>query len=108
MKLSAVLLSAIAQGASAHYFFDVSSAGGSDSAPFQYIRKPTRETTYNPIKFSSNPPADIRDDSHADSEDIICNQGAFSSAGSTEVLTVSAGDEISVKLGVGAKMEHPG
>ena len=70
-------------------------------------RKPTRETTHNPIKFSSNPAADIRDNSHADSGDIFCNQGAFSSAGSTEVPTVSANDEISVKLAVGAKMEHP-
>lgn len=108
MKLSAILLGAIAQGASAHYFFDVVNTGAGESASFQYIRRPTRETTYNPIKFSSNPPEDIRDNSHADGEDIICNQGAFSSAGSTEVLTVSAGSEITAKLGVGATMQHPG
>lgn len=108
MKASAVILSTIAQGASAHYFFDVASTSGSSSAPFQYIREFTRETAYNPIKFSSNPPEDVRDGSHADGEDIICNQGAFTNAGSTEVLTVSAGDEIRVNLGVGAVMQHPG
>jgi hypothetical protein len=43
-----------------------------------------------------------------DGPDIRCNQGAFASAGRTQVLTVNAGDEVRVRLGVGASMEHPG
>lgn len=108
MKFSAVLLGAVAQVASAHYFFDTVVADGADASSFKYIRKFTRETAYNPIKFSSNPPEDIRDDSHVDGDDIRCNQGAFASAGQTDVLTVEAGSELTVNLGVGATMQHPG
>ena len=75
---------------------------------FRYIRDFTRATRYNPIKFSSDPQADIRDNSHADGPDIRCNQGAFSKAGNTQVLTVNAGDELKATLGVGATMQHPG
>ena len=110
MKFTSTTLSiaAVAQVASAHYFFETTVRNGVADRPFTYVRDFTRQTKFNPIKFSSNPAEDIRDNSHIDGEDIICNQGAFQSAGRTEVLEVSAGDEITVKLGVGARMEHPG
>lgn len=108
MKSTTFALAALAQLGSAHYFFDVSVVNGAPSQQFQFIRKFTRPTAFNPIKFSSNPPEDIRDNSLADGDDIVCNQGAFSNAGSTDVLEVAAGSEVSVKLGVGARMEHPG
>lgn len=108
MKVSAFVIGALAQVASAHYFFDANIINGAATPAFRYIRDFTRATRYNPIKFSSNPAADIRDNSHADGPDIRCNQGAFSNAGRTEVLTVNAGDEVRVRLGVGATMEHPG
>ncbi|KAK2743726.1 hypothetical protein FQN55_007129 [Onygenales sp. PD_40] len=108
MKVSAFTLAAVAQVASAHYFFDTNIINGAMSQPNQYIRESTRATKYNPIKFSSNPPQDIRDNSHADGEDIRCNQGAFSNAGKTEVLEVNAGDEVRVHLAVGAAFQHPG
>lgn len=108
MKFSAALIAAVAQVASAHYFMDKAIVGGTETAAFKYVRQSTRATKYNPIKFSSNPAADIRDNSHVDGPDIVCNQGAFSSAGKTDVLTVKAGDEIRLKLAVGAKFQHPG
>ncbi|RGP67030.1 murein transglycosylase [Fusarium longipes] len=108
MKFSTLALAALSQVASAHYFFDVATVNGQDSASFQYIRDFTRPTKYNPIKFSSNPSADIRDNSFADGEDIICNQGATGTGSQTEVADVKAGDVITFKLGVGAKMGHPG
>jgi hypothetical protein len=108
MKVNAVLLAAVAQVASAHYFMDTNIQNGVAQPSFKYVRMSTRPTKYNPIKFSSNPAADIRDGSYADGPDIVCNQGAFSSAGKTDVLTVSPGDEVRLKLAVGAKMEHPG
>ncbi|CAG7562346.1 unnamed protein product [Fusarium equiseti] len=108
MKFSTIALAALSQVASAHYFFEVATVNGKDSAPFQYIRDFTRATKYNPIKFSSNPSADIRDNSFADGEDIICNQGATGTGGKTEVADVKAGDVITFKLGVGGKMGHPG
>ncbi|KAF5570805.1 murein transglycosylase [Fusarium phyllophilum] len=108
MKFSALALAALSQVASAHYFFDVSALNGAESKSFQYIRDFTRPTKYNPIKFSSNPSADIRDNSFADGEDIICNQGATGTGGNTEVLEVKGGDVMTFKLAVGAKMGHPG
>lgn len=108
MKASAIFLAAIAQVASAHYFMDTNIMNGVAQPAFKYVRSSTRATKYNPIKFSSNPAADIRDSSTADGPDIVCNQGAFSSAGRTEVLTVNAGEEVRLKLAVGATMQHPG
>lgn len=108
MKLSTILVGAVAPLASAHYFFDATVSNGQAGRSFQYIRDFTRATKYNPIKFSSNPAADIRDNSHADGPDIRCNQGAASKAGSTDVLTAAAGSEVRVRLGVGATMQHPG
>jgi hypothetical protein len=107
MKYS-IALGALAQVASAHYFFDVTVLNGVSSRSNEYIRASTRAVAYNPIKFSSNPPADIRDNSMFDKGDGICNQGAFTNAGKTKVLEIAAGEELTVKLGVGAKMEHPG
>ena len=108
MKFSALTLAAVAQVASAHYFFDTNIIGGVAQPAFKYVRSSTRQTRYNPIKFSTNPAADIRDGSHIDGPDIRCNQGAFASAGKTQVLSVVAGEEVRLKLGVGAKMQHPG
>lgn len=108
MKISALGLCAVAQVASAHYFFDTNSINGVKQPAFKYVRQSTRAVKYNPIKFSSNPAADIRDGSTADGPDIVCNQGAFTSASKTEVLTVNAGDEVRLQLAVGAKFQHPG
>ncbi len=108
MKFSALALAAVAQVASAHYFFDTNIIGGTTQPSFKYVRQATRSTKYNPIKFSSNPAADLRDGSTIDGPDARCNQGAFSSASKTEVLTVNAGEEVRAKLAVGAKFQHPG
>ena len=104
----AIILTAIAQVASAHYFFDTNIINGVTQSTFKYVRSSTRAVRYNPIKYSSNPAADIRDGSFVDGPDIRCNQGAFSSAGRTEVLSVAAGSEVRFRLGVGATMQHPG
>ncbi|KAF3009788.1 hypothetical protein E8E13_009990 [Curvularia kusanoi] len=108
MKISAIALAAVAQVASAHYFFDTNIQNGVAQSQFKYVRKSTRAVAYNPIKFSSNPAADIRDNSHADGPDIACNQGAQNNGQNTQVLTVKAGEEIRLKLAVGAKFQHPG
>jgi hypothetical protein len=103
---AAFILSAIAQVASAHYFFDSVYVNG--AAQSSYVRRSTRAVGYNPIKFSSNPAVDIRDKSYIDGPDAMCNQGAFTNAGKTQILTVAAGSEIKFRLGVGATMKHPG
>lgn len=108
MKTTTFAIGAFANVASAHYFFETNIVNGAASQPWQYIREFTRPTAFNPIKFSSNPAEDIRDNSFIDSEDIICNQGAFTNAAKTDVLEVAAGSEVRVKLGVQARMEHPG
>ncbi|KAF3048463.1 hypothetical protein E8E11_007490 [Didymella keratinophila] len=108
MKISALALAAVAQVASAHYFFDTNIIGGTAQPAFKYVRQSSRAVKYNPIKFSSNPAADIRDGSTVDGPDIVCNQGAFASAGKTEVLTVNGGEEVRLRLAVGAKFQHPG
>ncbi|KAK1707618.1 fungal cellulose binding domain-containing protein [Colletotrichum lupini] len=107
MKFTPVVL-AVAQVASAHYFFDTVVQDGTAGKSFQYIRDFTRATKYNPIKFSNNPAADIRDGSYIDGPDSRCNQGAYTNAAKTEVLDVTAGSDVTVKLGVGATMQHPG
>lgn len=107
MKFSPVVL-AVAQVASAHYFFDTVVQDGAAGKSFQYIRDFTRATKYNPIKFSNNPAADIRDGSYIDGPDSRCDQGAFTNAAKTQVLDVTAGSDVTVKLGVGATMQHPG
>ncbi|KAF2224797.1 glycoside hydrolase [Elsinoe ampelina] len=106
--MKVALIALLAQVASAHYFFDKTIYQGKESATSQYIRASTRATKYNPIKFSSNPAADIRDGSTIDGPDARCNQGAFANAGRTNVLSVTAGSSLTVKLAVGAKMQHPG
>lgn len=108
MKVSVLYLTAIAQVASAHYFFNAAVVNGVTQPNDKYVRQSTRPTKYNPIKFSTNPATDLRDGSTADGPDIVCNQGAFSSAGRTDVLTVNAGEEVRLKLAVSATMQHPG
>lgn len=108
MKPYAFVVAVMAQAASAHYFFDSVVANGAAGPSFQYIRDFTRATKYNPIKYSNNPAVDIRDGSYVDGPDIRCNQGAFTNAGRTNILEVAAGNSVTVKLGVGATMQHPG
>lgn len=107
MKVS-IIVASVAQVASAHYFFNTNIINGVTTSANKYIMASTRATAYNPIKFSSNPAADIRDGSYVDGPDIRCNQGAFTNSGKTEVMTVAAGSEVRFKLGVGATMAHPG
>ena len=59
MKFSALLISAAAQVATAHYFMDRNIVGGVEQPAFKYVLKSTRATAYNPIKFSNAPTADI-------------------------------------------------
>ncbi|KAK3291260.1 glycosyl hydrolase family 61-domain-containing protein [Chaetomium fimeti] len=109
MKFTALAVGAIAaQGVSAHYWFDTNILNGAAQTPYKYVRESSRQTKYNPIKFSSNPASDIRDGSTIDGPDARCNQGAFASAGRTDVLTVSAGDEIRLRLAAGSDFQHPG
>ena len=108
MKSCGLLIGAFAHLASAHYFFEAVVDNGVTGPPWQYIREFSRAEMYNPIKFSSNPAEDIRDNSYIDGADAICNQNGFAAAGNTEVLSVAAGSDVTVKLGVGASMQHPG
>jgi hypothetical protein len=109
MKLSCFSIAAlVAQGVSAHYWFDTNIVNGAVQPTYKYVRESTQKTKYNPIKFSSNPAADLRDGSTIDGPDSRCNQGAFSNAGRTEVLTVNAGDEIRVRLAASSQFQHPG
>ena len=109
MNVSTILLAAVAQVASAHYFFDTNIVNGVAQPNLKYVRGSTRPTKYNPIKFKSNPAVDIRDGSYIDSgDDSRCNQGAFTNAGKTDVFPVTAGDEVRLQLAVGAKFQHPG
>lgn len=106
--INALIVGVIAQVASAHYLFDTAVVNGQVQNGGRYIRRTTRGTLYNPIKFSSNPPQNVYDGSTADGPDIRCNQGAFSRAGTTEVMTVTAGSEIRFLMAFGATMRHPG
>lgn len=108
MKTSPLVLGLLAQGVSAHYFFDTTIRNGSPDPAWQYVRDFTRQTKYNPIKFSANPPADIRDGSFADGPDIRCNQGAHTFGSRTGVLEVNAGDEVRLRVAVGGDLFHPG
>jgi hypothetical protein len=110
MKINVLAtLLGVAEVASAHYFFENVMLNGSPQSSMKYIRRFTRQTWYNPIKFSSNPAADIRDNSYIDvGADSRCNQGASSNAGSTEVLTINAGSELRVRLNMGGNFQHPG
>lgn len=107
MKYS-ILLSALTQVTWAHYYFDANIVDGIATTTNKYIRASTRPTKYNPIKFSDNPPEDLRDNSTIDGLDARCNQGAFTNAERTDVLTVAAGEEVRVKLAIGATIIHPG
>lgn len=109
MKFTSFIVSAIAaQAVAAHYWFDTNIVNGVVQPAYKYVRESTRKTKYNPIKFSSNPPADLRDGSTIDGPDSRCNQGAFTSAGRTQVVTVNAGDEIRLRLAANGQFGHPG
>ncbi|KAK4097130.1 carbohydrate-binding module family 1 protein [Parathielavia hyrcaniae] len=109
MKFSSFTIGAIAaQGVSAHYWFNTNVINGVAQPAYKYVRESNRAAKYNPIKFSSNPPADLRDGSTIDGPDSRCNQGAFASAGRTDVLTVNAGDEIRLRLFGSGNFQHPG
>ena len=103
MKLSILAGAAIAQLASAHYFFDVLVVDGQESNGYEFIRENTRPEKYNPTKWKNT-----RDDMTPDMDDFRCNKGAFESAGRTGVKEVAAGTKMAMKLGVGATMKHPG
>jgi hypothetical protein len=104
MKLISVAVTAtLLQTALGHYFWDKLILDGVETRSNEYVRRTTRKTAYNPIKW-----IDTRDDSTPDLDDIRCNQGHFASAGSTKVATVSAGSKVGFKLAVGATMQHPG
>jgi hypothetical protein len=91
MKTAFIIVGAVAQMASAHYIFDTNIINGVAQASWEYVRQTTRATHYSPIKFSSNPAADIRDGSYADGPDIRCNQG-LSASGSYLVRVEHIGE----------------
>ncbi|CAI7577140.1 unnamed protein product [Penicillium viridicatum] len=101
MKFSLVALAAIAPMVSAHYFFDSLIIDGQEST--EYVRSNTRPQKYNPTKWINT-----RDDMTPDLPDFRCNKGAFTFAGQTQTAEVKAGSKLAMKLGVGAKMQHPG
>jgi hypothetical protein len=53
MKLSLAAAAAIAQLASAHYYFEVFVADGQESKPLEFIRENTRPAKYNPTKWKN-------------------------------------------------------
>lgn len=103
MKLSLLAAAAIAQIASAHYFFELLVIDGVESKPYEFVRENTRAIKYNPTKWK-NPLDNIT----PDDTDFRCNKGAFASAGRTGVAEVKPGTKLAMKLGVGATMKHPG
>ncbi|KXJ85434.1 glycoside hydrolase, partial [Microdochium bolleyi] len=100
---TAVLAAAIVPSAYGHYFWNRLIVDGVETRDNEFVRRTTRPTAYNPIKWKNS-----RDNSTPDLDDIRCNQGAFSSAGSTGVKEVKAGSQVGFKLAVGATMQHPG
>ncbi|KEY73075.1 hypothetical protein S7711_06148 [Stachybotrys chartarum IBT 7711] len=108
MKFSSAIVAALAPLASAHYWFDTNIVNGATQPAYRYVRRSTRPTLYNPIKWSFNPPADIRDGSFVDGPDIRCNQGAGGTGSRSEVLSVTAGSEVRVQLAAGSGVQHPG
>ncbi|EMD88003.1 glycoside hydrolase family 61 protein, partial [Bipolaris maydis ATCC 48331] len=103
MKLSLLTAAAIAQIASAHYFFERLIIDGKETKPYEFVRENTRAIKYNPTKWK-NPLDNIT----PDDTDFRCNKGAFSSASRTGVAEVAPGTKLAMKLGVGATMQHPG
>ncbi|TLS28025.1 hypothetical protein PpBr36_02027 [Pyricularia pennisetigena] len=81
--------------AQAHYIFSIVFVNGvQKGGDYTYIRK--NSNTYMPSYTN-----DI-----INSPDLRCNQGAV--AGSTQTLTVKAGDKIGFKIWFNEKIEHPG
>ena len=91
MKLSILAGAAIAQLASAHYFFDVLVVDGQESKGYEFIRENTRPEKYNPTKWKNT-----RDDMTPDMDDFRCNKGAFTFAGQTQTAEVQAGSKLAV------------
>ncbi|KAH7025165.1 glycosyl hydrolase family 61-domain-containing protein [Microdochium trichocladiopsis] len=104
MKYStAAIVAALVPSAYGHYFWNRLIVNGVETGDNEFVRKTTRPTAYNPIKWKN-----VRDNSTPDLDDIRCNQGAFSSAASTKTKEVAPGDNVGFKLAVGATMQHPG
>ena len=104
MKFSVLATAAIAQVASAHYFFDKCYVDGKQvGKPSEYIRKNNRPISYMPTKWKNT-----FDNLTPDDNDFRCNLGAFKSASTTKVLEVKAGTKLAMGLGVEATMQHPG
>lgn len=103
MKFSAALVTALVPSVYGHYFWNKLIVNGTETGDMEFVRRTTRAIAYNPIKWK-NP----LDNSTPDLDDIRCNQGSFSSAGSTGVKEVAAGSNVGFKLGVGATARHPG
>jgi hypothetical protein len=104
MKTSTIGAVLAAAGlAQAHYIFDVLTVNGQASRSWEYIRETTRREKYMPTKFLNSPEGLTPND-----PDFRCNLGSFSNAGKTKTFEVAPGDDLSMVLAYGAKMEHPG
>lgn len=103
MKLSLLATAAIVPFVSAHYFFDNLLVDGQETGSMEYVRSNTRQEKYNPTKWKNT-----RDDMTPDLPDFRCNKGAFTFADQTGTKEVKAGSKLAMKLGVGAKIQHPG
>ncbi|KPI45856.1 putative endo-beta-1,4-glucanase D [Cyphellophora attinorum] len=90
--------------AQAHYTFDRLAVNGQTvGSSWEYIRENTRQEKYMPTKFKNTIGNVTPNDN-----DFRCNEGSFTNAGKTKVYEVAPGDELSMILAYGAKMEHPG
>lgn len=89
--------------AQAHYTFDRLVVNGQETQSWEYIRENTRAEKYMPTKFKNTIGKVTPNDN-----DFRCNEGSFTNAGKTKVHEVAPGDELSMILAYGAKMEHPG
>ncbi|ETN43948.1 uncharacterized protein HMPREF1541_11079 [Cyphellophora europaea CBS 101466] len=89
--------------AQAHYTFDRLVVNGQETRSWEYIRENTRTEKYMPTKFKNTIGKVTPNDA-----DFRCNEGSFTNAGKTKVYEVAPGDELSMILAYGARMEHPG
>lgn len=89
--------------AQAHYTFDRLVVNGQETRSWEYIRENTRAEKYMPTKFKNTEGRVTPNDA-----DFRCNEGSFTNAGKTKVFEVAPGDELSMVLAYGARMEHPG
>lgn len=89
--------------AQAHYTFDRLVVNGQETRSWEYIRENTRAEKYMPTKFLNTIGKVTPNDA-----DFRCNEGSFTNAEKSKVYEVGPGDELSMVLAYGAKMEHPG